>query len=331
MLALDPHGCEAVFVSGNGEVISNGNIQVNSDCPNGALRRQGGGDITVTATGAACNVVGDIRENGPGELTCAQYEGAPEVPDPLVGLPAPPHGGTPASIVQVAGTTQSVPNACPGGASPSTEAAPATCQFPSSYAGTSWRLFPGYYPGGIKLQAGTFYFEPGIYFIAGGGFTVNGNGASALSVDAGGTTLGGGILIYNSEDPVFTAECVAGTAAAQACLGAIDLAGNEASVDLWPLDIGATWDGIVIFQDRNLQLVPSGDEVVINGSSSDTQVRGTIYVPSGDIKVNGSGGTVTVDQVMAFTFKVTGAEPSQINVLYDSDFIFTFSAAGLIE
>jgi hypothetical protein len=329
MLALDPHGCDALFVSGNGQVLSNGNIQVNSDCLNWALRRQGGGDITVTASGAACNAVGGIRSGGGGDLNCAQNPGAPGVPDPLIGLPAPPHGGAPASIVQVTTTTKSVPDACPGGTTPSTEAAPETCQFPSSYAGTSWRLFPGYYPGGLQLQGGTFYFEPGIYFIAGGGLTIVGSGATAVSVDAGGTTLGGGILLYNSEDPAFTAECVAGTAPAQACLGAIDLAGSDASVDLWPLDIGATWDGIVIFQDRNLTLV--GDEVIINGSSSDTQVRGTIYVPTGEVKVNGSGGTVTVDQVLAFRFMVNGSPGSQINVLYDSDFIFSFTAAGLIE
>ena len=107
------------------------------------------------------------------------------------------------------------------------------------------------------------------------------------------------------------------------------MAGADASVDLWPLDIGATWDGLVIFQDRNLQL--PGDEVVINGSSSDTQVRGTIYVPTGEVKVNGSGGTVTVDQVIAFRFTINGAPGSQINVLYDSGFIFGFTAAGLIE
>ena len=43
MLSLDPHGCDALFVSGNGEVISNGNIQVNSDCANGALKRRAAG------------------------------------------------------------------------------------------------------------------------------------------------------------------------------------------------------------------------------------------------------------------------------------------------
>ena len=219
MLSLDPHGCDALLVSGNGEVISNGNIQVNSDCSNGALKRSGGGSITVTATGAACNVVGDIKDVGSGALNCTPNEGAPEVPDPLGGLSAPPHGSTPTAVVQVAGTTASIPGGCPGSTTPSTEAAPETCQFPSSYAGTSWRLFPGYYPGGIQLQAGTFYLEPGIYFIAGGGFTVNGNGATAVSVDAGGTTLGGGILLYNSEDPVFTTECAATppTAPASAC------------------------------------------------------------------------------------------------------------------
>jgi hypothetical protein len=59
-------------------------------------------------------------------------------------------------------------------------------------------------------------------------------------------------------------------------------------------------------------------------------VRGTIYVPYGDVKVNGSSGTMTVDQVIAWTFKITG-NSGTINVLNDQDFVFQFTAAGLVE
>lgn len=329
MLSLDPHGCDALLVSGNGSVTANGNIQVNSDCAGHAMKRTGGGVITVTAAGAACNAVGGIQSSGGGALNCTANEGAPAIPDPLSGLPAPPTGGSPAAVTQEGGTTKTVPNGCPGSATPATAAAPATCQFPGSYAGTTWRFHPGYYPGGIKLQAGTFRFEPGIYFIGGGGFTITGSGATATSVAVGGTTLDYGVMIYNSEDSTFSAQCAAGTGTAAQCLGAVDLAGSGASVDFWPVNSGTTWDGIVIFQDRNLTL--TGDEVVINGSSSNTQVRGTIYVPTGDVKVNGSGGTVTVDQIIAFRFQINGAPGSQVNVLYDSDFLFGFTAQGLIQ
>lgn len=335
MLSLDPAGCEALLVSGNGTVNANGNIQVNSSCTPNALQRTGGGSITVSAEGAACSAVGEIKSSGSGELNCTAIEGAAFVPDPLQNL-APPEipSGSPTPPLQVGGTTADIPDGCPGAVAPAVAAtadAPATCQFQSSYAGTAWRLYPGYYPGGIKLQAGTFYLEPGIYYIGGGGITITGSGASAISVDAGGTTLGGGVLFYNTEASNFSTECANGTATdpATQCIGPIVLNGADAQIDLWPLAAGTIWDGLVIFQDRNLSV--AGDDVTINGSSSTTEVRGTIYVPSGDVKVNGSGGEVTVDQVIAFRFQINGAPGSVINVLYDSDFLYGGTAYGLIE
>jgi hypothetical protein len=334
MLSLDPHGCEALHVSGNGTVTANGNIQVNSDCATGALKRTGGGVITVTADGAACNVVGDIHSTGGGSLNCDDNEGAPEIPDPLVDLEAPGIPSFPDPPLQVGGAPGDIPAGCPGAlapAVPATADAPATCQFQSSYAGTTWRLYPGYYPGGIKLQAGIFYLEPGIYYIGGGGIEITGNGATALSVAAGGTTLGGGILFYNTEASEFSSQCAANTAPdpLTQCIQPITLNGAQATIDLWPLDTGSIWDGLVVFQDRNLNA--PGDDLVVNGSSSDTQVRGTIYLPSGDVRVNGSGGKVTVDQVISYRFTINGAPGSQISVLYDDDFLYGGTAYGLIE
>ena len=333
MLALDPSGCDALLVSGNGIVNSNGNIQVNSTCVNNALKRTGGGVITVNAPDASCNVVGGVQSSGGGALNCTVVSPAAAIPDPLGGLAEPPvPGGLPTAPLFISGSEPDIPGGCPGAiapAVPATALQPASCQFPSSYAGTVWRLYPGYYPGGIKLQAGTFYLEPGIYYIGGGGFEIQGTGATAISVPAGGTTLGGGVLIFNTEAYEFHDECAAGTGTADQCVGQIILNGASASIDLYPLANGSTWDGLVIFQDRDFNL--TGDDVVINGSSSNTNVRGTIYVPSGDVKINGSGGTVTTDQVIAFRFQINGSPGSSINVLYDDDFIFGLTAAGLVE
>jgi hypothetical protein len=334
MLALEEHDCDAIFVSGNGSVTANGNIQVNSDCTSGALRRQAGGTITVTAPDSACNVHGDIQDGGgTGNLNCTQNEGAPIVPDPLEGLAAPDKPAYPADVVQVSGT-EPIPNGCPGAIAPdleSTEDAPITCQFTSSYMGTTWRLYPGYYPGGIHLQAGTFYWEPGIYWIGGGGVQINGIGTTSISVASGGTALDYGIMIYNTEDPAFHTECAAGTATDPGvqCLNQIILNGSTASIDFYSLNNGSIYDGLVIFQDRDLDY--PGEDVIIDGSTSNTEIRGTMYVPSGDIRVNGSGGTMTTDQVIANTFTVNGAPGSSINVLFDEDFIFKFTAAGLVE
>ena len=112
ILALAPHLCSAVNVQGTGSIVANGNIQVNSDCPTSALKRQAGGTITVTATGAACNVRGGIQNGGgSGTLNCNPVTGAPIIPDPLSGLPGVEsyNVGTPSPAVQLVGS-KSIPS-----------------------------------------------------------------------------------------------------------------------------------------------------------------------------------------------------------------------------
>ena len=324
ILALDPEGCEAILVSGNGAIDSEGNIQVNSTCPTSAFKRQGGGTIEVGADNS-CNVVGGIQDGGgKGYFSCAMNEGAPEVPDPLRELPAPPMPGLPVSVEWISGPKDTRPSGCPGSANPATAEAPATCQFNSSYADTVWRLHPGLYPGGIKLQAGTFYLEPGIYYLAGGGLSITGNGTITTSVD-GGTALDHGVLFYNTQ--------IEGSP-----LGLINLGGADATVSLYPLKLDTIWDGMVIFQDCPVRTVDCGmgpdtlgDDITINGSASDMAVRGTIYVPEGDVKVNGSAGELILDQIIAWRFKVTGETGSIVQALDDQGFVKLFSAAGLVE
>ena len=182
MLALDPAGCDAINVHGRGDITANGNIWVNSTCANAALTRAGAGTINVTAPNAACNVVGKdpgIKDAGGGALTCTKNPGAQVMPDPLAGLPAPSVPDLPLDAAQVSGPIKPIPNGCPGAVAPgipeATAAVPETCLFPSNYAGTTWRLYSGYYPGGIQLKAGDFYLEPGIYFIGGGGVQMGAN------------------------------------------------------------------------------------------------------------------------------------------------------------
>src|SRR3972149_5619431 len=56
MLALDPTGCQAIQVTGQGQITSWGNIQGNSTCPDSALKRSGQGVINVVVPNGACNV-----------------------------------------------------------------------------------------------------------------------------------------------------------------------------------------------------------------------------------------------------------------------------------
>lgn len=335
MLSLDPTGCDAIQVNGKGNVTANGNIQVNSTCAGEALLRSGSGTLTVDAS-SACNVVGGIKDKGAGSLNCTQNTPAPAVPDPLSGLAAPAKPAFPTPPTYVSGSKSTIPGGCPGGATAATEAAPAVCQFTSSYAGTTWRLHPGYYPGGIQLQAGTFYWEPGIYWIGGGGVTINGTGTVSTSVLAPtGTTLDFGILFYNTEDPAFHAQCATSPVTAPNpavdCVQQIQLNGAQATINFYPLMNGSIFDGLIVYQDRNLDVGgPGVDDVVINGGTSTMNVRGTIYVPKGEVKVNGGTGTMVTDQVIAFRYTING-NGGTIQLLNNQDFEFKFQAAGLVE
>lgn len=325
ILSLEPTECDAFFVSGNGSVVTYGDIQVNSTCSRGALRRQGNGDITVDVDGGACNVVGDIEDGGgQGDLVCVPNEGAPSLPDPLAGLSSPPMPALPQPPDRISGT-RGIPSGCPGGSNAATATSPRVCQFQSSYSGTTWRLYPGLYPGGIHLQAGTFYLEPGIYWIGGGGLQMNGNGTDVWSVRTGGTNSCwsgtpdpgdcGGVLFYNTQLP--------GSAA-----GPIHLNGAQADIHLHPYQ-ESPYGGLVIFQDQTIDV--NGDDITLNGSSSGMVIRGTMYSALGQVKVNGSGGSLTLDQVIADMFQVNGAPGSQITALKDDDFIYGIDGAGLVE
>jgi hypothetical protein len=318
MQALNPTACPALAVTGTGVITTHGDVQINSNCPDQALLISGQGNLVFREDGLSCWVVGghQISGKGSGSLCDPPNQGV-AIPFPIP--PFPPSGIWPKAAVQVAGSPKAVPNGCPGSAAPSTDAVPVTCQFQASYKGTTWRLFPGYYPGGIKLQGVTVYLEPGIYYLAGGGFTVTGTGTSATSVDPGGTTLGGGVMFFNTTHPI-------------AAPGPITMGGNGATFNFYPLGglnencSGPTsgWERYLVFQDPAVTL-----GMVINGGSNDMNARGLILVPSANVKVNGGTGTLTLDAIVADTFVING-NGGNINVLYDSCALPTFTGYGLV-
>jgi hypothetical protein len=320
LLSLEDAACAALEVGGGGELRSEGDIQVNSSCQPNAMWLRGQGEV-VTAPNVGCNVVGGYQQGGNSSSNCPVTSPVPPIPDPYLELdpyepPIPRDPDTNAIIYptppQLLSGSASIPTGCPGAdTNPASHESPRLCRFGSALSGTTWRMFPGYYPGGLDFQAGTFYLEPGIYHVAGGGINMNGNGASLTSVDAGGTSLGGGILLFNGRHP---------TAGA----GAIHLNGGSAAKNLWPLQTG-TWEGMVIYQSASVCL-----DVQLNGASSITQVRGTIYVPCGEVVFNGNGGTIITDQVVAQSFKMTG-NSGALTIMYDENFVPTFTVAGLIE
>jgi hypothetical protein len=334
MLALDPTACKAIQVSGTGVVQAYDNIQSNSngtDCGGDPIgfSRSGGSTINVIADDATCRSVGEIQDQGSGSMTCSAVEDSFPLPDPLRNLPAPtkPLLAPPMRYAGTASPPPTPPKNCPGGTPAPSELLPQPCKIPAS-GGSSpvpWILYPGLYPAGLQIDQGRIvYLMPGIYWIGGGGLVVKG-GASIMTVateaDAKPTvaasTWGGGVLIYNSQLP---------TAAG----GPINLDGSGATMKLKALHAPAgdpteIYNDIVIFQDRALTTT-----VTLNGSASVTDVEGMIYVPNGQVKLNGNSGTLIVDQIIAGTYLIDG-NGGEIDVLARTGFDSVISAAGLVD
>jgi hypothetical protein len=347
MLALNPTACKAIAVSGGGVVEAHANIQSNSNgsgCTSGApvgFARTGGSTINVLAPDATCRVVGKLQDQGSGSMTCTKVEGSFALPDPLRNLAAPVKPAlAPAMQFVGPGTAPSAPpKNCPGrtdGFKPN-ETSPALCDLGSpsgTYSGLAWILYPGLYPGGLKIDANTTaYLMPGIYWIGGGGLDVR-TGGSIITIGApadamvpvsaapcaNATTtaaLCGGVMIYNSTLP--------GAPGGPILLNSDAATMKLAALDLPTTDPNSIYNSIVIFQDRTVTT-----SVTLNGSSSSTVVEGIIYVPGGQVKLNGNGGTLIVDQIIADTFDING-NGGTIKVLRGTGVDAVIVAAGLVD
>jgi hypothetical protein len=347
MLALSPDACKAIQISGTGTVNSAASVQSNSDgsgCPPPSvigLSRTGGGVLNVTAPDAECRSVGDIQDQGVGTMTCTKDPFSFALPDPLLNLAAPVKPALAAPMKEVisgavVNAPLNIPDRCPGatGGNAPSETSPGTgCTLGQGggQAGRQWILSPGLYPGGLTLKGNvTAFLLPGIYWIGGGGF--DGQAGSLISVNSetdrtpatctvGATppcVNGGGVLIYNSFLPTKAA-------------GPIDLGGSGVTLNLQPYDypFGSTTIELVIFQDRTVAL--AGDDVTLNGSNAQAaSVRGIIYVPAGDVKVNGSNSVFTMDQVIAQTFLINGSGGT-VNVLREAGVDAIISNVGLVQ
>jgi hypothetical protein len=329
MLSLNRTACNAIQVTGGGSVISAASIHSSSsgaECPGDPVGflRNGNGTIQVPE-GAFCRSAGELLSGNNGSMNCEPVENSFGLPDPLLSLQAPAKPGLAAPLQQRPTDTQvDVPDYCPGATDPRrqpSEANPRTCVLGNGpgQAGRRWILRPGLYPGGIDVGGNvTAYLLPGTYWIGGGGFKIS--SGSVISIDAQpiDTQLdlspGGGVLIYNSKLP--------GSAGKP-----IESGGSGAVWQLRPLlyPFQETMIDLVIFQDREVC-----QDVTLNGSASNASaVRGIVYVPCGEVKLNGSGSTFTLDQIIADTIKTSGT--GTITVLRESGIDAEISGIGLVE
>ena len=353
ILALDENRCNAFKVTGSGNVYSRGDLQVNSECPSGALVAGGGGTIEISnldAMGGACNVVGpepnSIVENGGGSITCVKNPGAMRMGDPLVDLRAPARPTLPATAELIDGDPgkKGIPDGCPGAdKNVATWDSPRECAFQNAaYVGTTWRLHPGLYPGGLDLSTGTFYLTPGIYYIAGGGFSAGGKDATVVTVGESGLpeldgSAGRGVMIYNTDHPSVAWK-------------PLSLNGGYADFEMLPFQLSegdpdAIYNNIIIFNDRDFPVYDLLDtsvavpkSVTLNGGGSNFDVRGVVYSPRGQVYVNGNSNVdgegspleFTLDKVIAGTYTLNGNGGS-IMALNDGDFDHESHFVGLIE
>jgi Flp pilus assembly protein TadG len=320
LLALDPTGCAQNKINGSPgtAVTTNGTVHIDSNCSSSALLLSGNGVLTAPQ----CDVVGTIQTSGGAVNACASAPaGVLVYGDPLRNLPAPAKPAYPIDTVALDGGP--IPDGCPGsGAKEATEAAPALCSFSkSSMGGKHYRIFPGYYPGGIEVARSTVYMDPGIYWIGGGGITIKSTGGdhgelvSKAPGDSTGITPSGGVLIYNSQLP-------------NAAYGSIHLnSGDGSTLALKPMQSGL-YKNMVIFVDR-AHATGNGD-IDLNGGGSTLIISGTIYAPTANVKLNGSDSDAIGTQLICFNFQVNGSG-SAFTLDYKPDDLFHLKGVGLVE
>lgn len=234
----------------------------------------------ASGTGANFGVFGGPSTN-PGNVTLGTLPGKYVSPsswiqDPLAGVAAPSlptTAGTSATCTPAARCT----NICPGGATSCTE------------------YTPGYYTGGISV-GGTAVFDPGVYYMKGGGFSTKnttvgmcpiGTGPNFCSNDA--TTVSGMVVYDGVSSPV------SGTVTSSNCDSTggftIDTGSNDV---FWGAGISASgstvntatapaspYYGILFFEDRSACAhvpPPAKNAHVLGQGSGCFSLIGTVYI-----------------------------------------------------
>jgi hypothetical protein len=321
-------GCKAGHITGNGDVTIEGNVMVAGTCTSPGALVFDGSNVNVTVTGQ-CATSGTIGYGPSDTATCGSIaEGVPPVTDPLALMDPPTIGSSvvpnpPANMVVTGADVLSniPPLGCPGSAVVATISLPTGCDIHFNRPKTV-RIYPGVYWGGLKIretsQDLTVYMEPGIYYMAGGGFQVSGS-LNLYSVNPGGTSFGAagssGVMIYNTSGPAG----IPGIAAVDfqnTSGGTVQLRGYS----------GAVWEHLLVYQDRDSASQPA---FAMQGNTTMT-LTGTIYIPKADFDYSGqSAGEIVGAQIICDTFKVSGN--GGLTISYDPDEAVELNAIGLVQ
>lgn len=259
---------------------------------------------TATVTGGGINDCGG--ENAPlgTQSTIASGSGLPNnsnakpcnVTDPNASLPLPVVNGTTASAKANTGP--------PCGSFPNGEASTTTFDSNTNYAtglngGSSSTAHPivlnaGVYCGGLTIQGAVVQFNPGVYIMNGGQFTIQ-NSSTATNLTTGGDGSGGVtfyLTAYNG----------------QSYHGFLLGDSNIVKVDLTAPTSG-NYAGVLIYQDPGLP-APSGpgqaDQSTINAHGTFT-LDGEIYLPTTPLVLSGQPTELGVTGLDVYALELNGS------------------------
>ncbi len=258
LVVLDTDDCQAYRQQGTASLtIHGGGVMINSDCQTNALSKGGSGSLIVDGT---IDVHGGYNLTGFGSVSPEPRTVYWTVDDPLRSVLPPPLGS-------------------PASGSPGTAENPDTWRVTS---GGDFTLYPGTYYGGFYSNCTcTITMEPGVYVMAGGGFS-----------KAGGATFAGdGVTIYVTENP----NNPTGDGAPEP----FSLTGSGA-LDLSPPTSGL-YQGITLWQDEAIT-----EDFTMRGSND--LVSGILYAPGATLDFAGDTQAGTV-QIIVNGFYLHGNSP----------------------
>jgi len=264
LLVKNPAAAKSFDASGNAVVRFEGcSIMVNSDHGTAASAQ---GNATVEAS--SVNVVGGSSGSN---FNPDPYEGADPMDDPLASFTMP---------------------------------SPGTCTFTSKQIiMTSTTLNPGTYCGGIELRSqAKVKFNPGTYYLVGGG----------LNANAGASLTGTGVTFVNTEKkPGYAYDKIWINGGA-----VIDLSAPTSGI----------WQGILFYQDPKIN---STKQNVFNGGS-EMKLVGIVYFPTTSTKFAGNFGS-EANQLLMIVDKVEFTGNSSIKSLPKNFLPRTLLAARVVE
>ena len=172
--------------------------------------------------------------------------------------------------------------------------------------------------------------EPGVYYMAGGGITLQAGGSIESVGGIGGTPPA--IMVFNSDNPNYA--CPGGPA--HQCQGSIDFLANSTfsvrgltEAACAPLGYPkCPYAGLLIWQDGSGS---DPDAVVKLGGQTNLNVSGTIYAPKAEVVLTGgSAGTgVASVQIISWRWDIGGG--ANLYMPYDPAGLYHVQRRGLVH